>query len=233
MFLFTGSRIVKGEFIEFKKTFPKCEKTKIQRLHINNKSNVSVEGLYDKLLRFHVIANSDTDRDQQIKLKVRDAILLAYHTELLKCETKQECVQFLQHHIQSINELADRILGQNHAAYRSTTLLGDFSFPVKAYGNYILPPGRYHALRVVLGKGMGHNWWCIMFPPLCFVNITTSSVLDKDNQKLLKVLDCGKSQDTKAIHQQNDPLKMSNKTNDKYVFKLKIPEMIGKWFKNK
>lgn len=165
---------------------------------INNKTSIeasedyskaiNTEEISNKLVRFHVIANSDSIEDQNVKLKVRDAILNRLREPLEKCDTRAQSLLLLQKEKKDIENISDQILLGNGKHYIAKAMIGDFKFPIKSYGNVTLPPGKYRALRVVLGKGGGKNWWCVMFPPLCFIDISkgvTSAQTDKSLKKAL------------------------------------------------
>lgn len=201
--------------------------------NITDLSNTYVEGLSENILRFHVIANSDSSDDQRVKLKVRDAILTNYKNSMLKCKNKNEAIKFLNVSKASIEKTADQILFQNNKNYKAVSMIGDFPFPSKAYGDIVLPPGKYTALRVVLGQGKGRNWWCVMFPPLCFIDITTSNATEHCDKTLLKTIDKKTLQKIK-INNGNSISgghQFISDNNGKYVFKFKIVELIKSMFK--
>jgi len=119
------------------------------------------------VLRLHVIANSDSDADQALKLKVRDAIL-SKGSELFDGSiTADNAEQKLSSKIGSLEDEANRVISENGFDYRAKVKIGEEYFPVREYENFTLPSGRYMSLTVTLGQGGGHNWWCVMFPPLC------------------------------------------------------------------
>ena len=142
-----------------------------------------------KVVRFHVIANSDSDEDQAIKLKIRDAILEDLGVKLEQLQTKEESILFLKDRLAQIENIANTILRKSGKFYSSKAYLQEFDFPIKSYGEITLPQGKYTALRVVLGNGEGKNWWCVMFPPLCFIDITRGLASEESNMELGKVLD--------------------------------------------
>jgi stage II sporulation protein R len=168
-----------------------------------------------KVIRFHVIANSDSDEDQAIKLKIRDAILMNMGTRLEQLQTKEESTKFLKGKLIEIENIADEILAKDRKTYRSKAYLQEFEFPIKSYGEITLPQGKYTALRVVLGNGDGKNWWCVMFPPLCFIDITRGLASEESNMELGKVLDkkeLGKITSKKT----KENLKMAKETSSNY-----------------
>ena len=125
-----------------------------------------------QFIRFHVIANSDSREDQALKLKVRDRLLAEFGMELGQSHSLEESRHMILQTIHEIQEIAQQEADKYLPNYNVQAMLGNFDFPTKAYGNMVLPAGNYEALRVVIGKGQGANWWCVMFPPLCFVDIT-------------------------------------------------------------
>ncbi|MBO8126006.1 MAG: stage II sporulation protein R [Firmicutes bacterium] len=126
----------------------------------------------DNLIRLHVVANSDSSTDQQLKLGVRDAILEASGALLDDTHDFETAWQILQSNLDVLKKAAaQRILaaGEN---YPVQVELGKYPFPPKAYGNFVLAGGVYPTLKVTIGEGSGHNWWCVLFPPLCFLNMS-------------------------------------------------------------
>ena len=123
--------------------------------------------------RLHVIANSDSDEDQQVKLKVRDAVLELTKDGILKCDNAQEAQEYIADNIEIIIATADDTLEKNGFDYTAAATVGISHFPDKEYKGVRYPEGDYEALRVVLGDGKGQNWWCVMFPPLCISELET------------------------------------------------------------
>ena len=128
-------------------------------------------------LRLHVIANSDSEFDQQIKLKVRDAVLAASKDGVLKSENASQAQEYIVEDLQTILSAANEELKRNGADYTASAEVGLFSFPDKTYGDITYPAGDYSALKISLGDSKGKNWWCVMFPPLCLSEI---GALDED-----------------------------------------------------
>ncbi len=139
---------------------------------------------YDNLIRFHVIANSDTDFDQALKRDVRDKILQALKEPLSQAGSLEEARALVRGNLKKIETVAQREVVRQGYSYPVKAMLGNFQFPVKSYGYITLPAGNYEALRVVIGEGQGENWWCILFPPLCFVDISNSLTADLQQQVL-------------------------------------------------
>ena len=141
-----------------------------------------------EVIRFHVLANSDSVVDQQLKLTVRDHLLDLYRDELVLCGSVSETKTFLAAHIGEIRACAKRIIAENGFDYPVSVTIETAFFPTKAYGDVVLPPGQYEALRVVIGDGMGGNWWCVMFPPLCYVDVTSGHMDENGKRRLQGVL---------------------------------------------
>jgi len=144
-----------------------------------------------QLIRFHVIANSDSLEDQTLKLHVRDVIVKEMKDRFTGAGDRQEAEIIVKQSLQEIQELAARQIKREGKDYPVAVMVGDYDFPIKTYGNLTLPAGNYHAVRVVIGEGKGKNWWCVLFPPLCFVDSVESlgqnekargmKVFEKDN----------------------------------------------------
>ncbi len=124
--------------------------------------------LSSNMVRLHVIANSDSKEDQALKLKVRDAILSHCRSNFTKKDDVKD-------ELEGYKEIAQRIIAENGYDYSVEVEYGNFKFPTKEYNNLRLPAGNYDAVRIKIGKAKGKNWWCVMFPPLCFVDGTTDT----------------------------------------------------------
>lgn len=150
------------------------------------------------LIRLHIMANSDSPEDQALKMMIRDTVLREVERLLLEATTKCEVWQILSESIGRIEDAARDEVGRLGKCYEVTVEFGTFSFPQCSYGNLQVPAGDYDAIRVVLGRGTGQNWWCVLFPPLCFIEVADGGRirgLDSDTspgERLLK-LDLGLS----------------------------------------
>lgn len=123
-----------------------------------------------EVLRLHVIANSDSERDQRIKLAVRDAVV-EYEREKNGGQTNAgDAEKNVMEGGGELLETVRRVLRENGADYDAQIMLGSFPFPEREYSGKVYPAGEYRALRIVLGSGGGRNWWCILFPPLCLID---------------------------------------------------------------
>lgn len=124
-----------------------------------------------RVIRFRVIANSDNPFDQAIKLEVRDAVLRVLEPQLEQAHSVLQAKNILSQDKNQLQVVANQVLSRAHAPYHAQVTLGTTVFPTKAYGSWILPAGHYTALLVRLGKAKGHNWWCVLYPSLCFVDM--------------------------------------------------------------
>lgn len=133
-----------------------------------------------QLIRFHVIANSNSYQDQTLKLHVRDVIVNEMKKRFSKANNRAEAEAIVKQSMPAMQRLAEEQIHREGKNYQVAVMLGDFDFPTKTYGNLTLPAGNYRAVRVVIGEGKGRNWWCVLFPPLCFVDSVKS--LEKDER---------------------------------------------------
>lgn len=164
---------------------------------LKEKSQVeSQEDIAEDLIRFHVIANSDSDKDQAIKLKVRDAVLENIVPYLQKSQSLDETRGIIRDKTPEMINVAEEVLRENGVGYGAQASLGQHVFPTKYYGDFSLPAGEYEAFRIVLGNGSGANWWCVMFPPLCFVHIDEEQPEEKDSEKVKEQEDIEKAQNS-------------------------------------
>ena len=177
-------------------------------------SSVSSD-LSNNLLRLHIVANSDSDDDQSLKLKVRDCLIEYLNSIVSPSNTKDEVVEILKEHINDMRNIALKAIYENGFDYDVTISLDHIDFPTKTYSDVSLPAGLYDAIDVHIGNSNGHNWWCVMFPPLCLVNDGTMEMSEDSENNLKENLD---SEDYNLIMQ-------NNKT---YEFKFKIVEIINK-----
>jgi len=178
---------------------------------ISEQKNIS-----NKIIRFHVLANSDSIEDQSLKLKVKDEIIKYMMPKLDKSNSIDESRKILKENDKEIKKIAENIINKNGYKYSVNTYLGQEQFPIKTYGNITLPQGQYEAYKIIIGNGQGQNWWCVMFPPLCFVDVTKGEVSTKETeQKMKKVL-------------KEEELRSINNSKNSYEIKFKVVEEINK-----
>ena len=140
--------------------------------------------LSKSVFRLHVIANSDSDEDQSLKLQVRDKLLDYMNSITANVRSKNDAIKIAQDHQKDFQIIAEQTILDKGYSYPVTVEIGNYEFPTKQYGDITLPSGYYDALRVKIGKASGHNWWCVMFPPLCFVDVTSGIVPDSSKEQL-------------------------------------------------
>ena len=139
----------------------------------------------DILIRFHVIANSDSDEDQKLKLKVRDVVINYLYPYMKDVKNLDESRKIIKEKNDEVIKLVNKVIKQNGYNYSVESRLSRENFPEKEYGNIIFPQGNYEAYRIIIGDGEGHNWWCVMFPPLCFADETKENVKSEQNTEKL------------------------------------------------
>lgn len=140
--------------------------------------------LQESIFRLHVIANSDSIEDQNLKLKVRDNIIKYMNSLCSNTKSKSEAIQIAKEHSEEFYDIAKRTVEENGYTYDVKLNFGNYNFPTKKYGDIIFPSGNYDALKIELGNANGQNWWCVMFPPLCFVDISSGIVPDESKDTL-------------------------------------------------
>ena len=145
-----------------------------------------VEDISEKLIRFHVLANSDSDVDQDLKLRVKDEVLKYISPILNESQSLEESREILKREDKNIIKIAEDYIKSQGFNYTVETTLTRENFPVKEYGNIVLPQGEYEAYRILIGEGKGQNWWCVMFPPLCFIDVTKGQVAYDETEKKMK-----------------------------------------------
>ena len=142
----------------------------------------------DSVFRLHIIANSDSDEDQNLKYIVRDKVIEYMSSISQNASSKEEVIEIAKANLDKIQAIAAQTIRDNGYTYSVNVEVGNFSFPSKRYGDITLPPGYYDALRIKIGKAKGQNWWCVMFPPLCFVDVTSGVVPDESKEIMEKNL---------------------------------------------
>lgn len=143
------------------------------------------KNISDSVFRLHVIANSDSDEDQALKLNVRDKLLEYMNSLCANTSSKEDAMRIANEHIDDFSKIAKDVISENGYDYDVEISVGECDFPTKNYGDVSLPAGIYDALRVNIGSANGHNWWCVMFPPLCFVDVS-SGIVPEESKELLE-----------------------------------------------
>lgn len=133
-------------------------------------NTIEIAEEYDKtqLIRFHVLADNNSKASQENKLAVKDAVVEFMQEELKDSQNVEESRRIIQEDMPQMQKIAEEVLAERNCADKVQICYGNYYFPVKYYGAFALPAGEYEAVRIILGEGKGENWWCVMFPPMCF-----------------------------------------------------------------
>lgn len=140
--------------------------------------------LSDSVLRLHILANSDAKEDQELKYKVRDNIINYMNSITKNINSKEEALKIAKENESNFISIAKQTIKDNGFNYDVNINFGNFYFPTKTYGDISLPAGEYDAIRIEIGESQGQNWWCVMFPPLCFVDVSSGIVPDDSKEQL-------------------------------------------------
>ena len=198
---------------------------------MNRIAKPSMEDISEKLIRFHVIANSDSEGDQAVKLKVRDEVLRYISPRLKEAKSIDESREIIKNEDENLIKIAKKTLIENGYDYKLESTLSKEYFPVKTYGNITLPQGKYEAYRIIIGEGQGHNWWCVMFPPLCFVDVSKGQISYNETEKEMKEVLTEKEynmvDNTKKNVDKNSKI-VDNSEDNNIVIKSKAAETIKK-----
>lgn len=151
---------------------------------ISYAQNISTD-IANSVFRLHVIANSDSEEDQNLKYKVRDELLEYMNSICGDCKSKEEAMTIVEENKNTFEQIALNTIKEEGYSYSVKINIGNFEFPTKNYGDISLPAGYYDALRVEIGEAKGKNWWCVMFPPLCFVDVS-SGIVPEESKELME-----------------------------------------------
>lgn len=146
-------------------------------------------GLYGSVIRLHVLANSDSEEDQLMKLSVRDEVLDTVSDLLRDAETKTEAEEILNRNIEKIQQAAEAVLDGSGSKYTVSVTLTEEAYPTRTYANISLPAGEYTSLRILIGEADGQNWWCVLFPKLCVsaqTEVGGIAIIDETEEELIK-----------------------------------------------
>ena len=168
--------------------------------------------LENQLFRLHILANSDSSEDQQIKLHVRNKIISYLNTFSFK--NKQELINYLTDNKSQIQKIVQTAIEEKGYSYDVSIEIGNAFYPQKRYKNVILPSGHYDGLRIKIGKAEGHNWWCVLFPPMCLIDQSTCE-LPKESELILQ---------NTLSEETNSVITSSTST---YKFKFKIIDFLN------
>lgn len=151
-------------------------------LNLETKSTVSV--LSHSAIRFHILANSDSVSDQALKMRVKESVVNYIYEKTGDFKTVDEAKNFILNNDKTIKSMVTKAIADNGYDYTVSSTFGFSDFPVKTYGDVIFPKGTYTSYTIKIGNGKGHNWWCVLYPPLCFVDVSTGVLPDNSKEKL-------------------------------------------------
>jgi len=185
---------------------------------ISYASSVSND-LSDNFFRLHIIANSNSKEDQELKLKIRDAVILYMNNLDYNNLSKEHAINITEENLNNLKRIVEETIKDNGFNYSCNLEIGNYYFPTKYYGNISLPSGYYDALKINIGDAKGKNWWCSLYPPLCFTDVS-SGVIDEESQEVLK------------NSLTDDEYILISKGNENIKLKFKIVELISKYTRN-
>ena len=174
--------------------------------------------IYDTVVRLHVVANSDTDTDQGLKLKVRDAVIGVVTPAVEGCGSQSEAIAAIGGIMDEIDEAARRVIADEGYGYEVKVTVGEEYYPTKTYESCAFPEGTYVSLRVLIGDAEGQNWWCCLFPPLC---LSAAGAEEKSGNEDAFISVGLTGEQYKVITETDSP---------KYRARFKILETIQRWF---
>lgn len=203
-----------------------------------NKTRVlNYDEVKDSLIRFHVIANSDSEEDQNLKIQVKNRVIDYLYPYLNESKSIEQSRQIIKDNMNEVKKIAEDVIKRNNYNYDVKLELSRENFPDKSYGNITLPQGNYEAFRIIIGSGEGKNWWCVMFPPLCFVDESKAEVeYDKVENRIKSNDDDSNNKKDNASPAKSQEVandgEESNKQNNKnnIQIKFKIVETIKNLF---
>ena len=176
------------------------------------------EKLYDNVIRLHIIANSNSEEDQALKIKIRDRILLDYSDQLKSIQSIDAATETVTALLEDINNTVKEVIKSEGYTYDAETVIGTEYYPTRDYGELQFPSGNYTSLRIIVGAGEGKNWWCVLFPPLC-VSTAYGDTITAD--------------DSVPVGLTPEQYRIITKSDDvKYVVKFKVLEILEDLFGN-
>ena len=154
---------------------------------VSAKMETAQKHMAEEVLRFHVLANSDSKEDQELKMIVKDEVV-SWLEAKMDCNSLEETKNFIRSHLTGIEEVAEETVRREGYSYPVQAALEWTDFPEKSYGDVTFPAGSYEALRIQIGEAKGHNWWCVLYPNLCFIDSVRAVVPEKGKKQLKHVL---------------------------------------------
>ncbi|ONK25079.1 stage II sporulation protein R [Bacillus sp. VT-16-64] len=142
-----------------------------------------IQVIPQEAIRLRILANSDGHQDQEVKRSIRDAVNQEITTWVEHLTSIEEARRLIQSRLPEIEQIANRELEKSSIDYDAEVEFGNIQFPTKLYGNYLYPAGNYEAILITLGEGKGANWWCVLFPPLCFLDFSTGAAVNTNTDE--------------------------------------------------
>lgn len=161
----------------------------ITGLIVNAKKSEMQGELAEQVFRFHVLANSDSEEDQALKMKVKEAIIAHMKQELPESNSVETTKKWARENLVQIEQVAAEIIAEEGYDYSVKAEVTTCDFPDKTYGDITFPAGEYEALRIEIGQAEGQNWWCVLYPNLCFIDSVHAVVPQKGKNELKEVLE--------------------------------------------
>ena len=156
---------------------------------VQAKMEQTQQHLAEEVFRFHVLANSDSEEDQALKMKVKERVIAYMKEQLPEAESAEDTKAWARANLDSLEKVSKEVIRQNGYSYDARAEVAYCDFPDKTYGDVTFPAGEYEALRIEIGKGNGRNWWCVLYPNLCFVDSVHAVVPEKGKDALRQVLE--------------------------------------------
>lgn len=181
-------------------------------INITSYSKDIKQGLAENFFRLHIIANSNSSIDQELKLKVRDSVLEYINEEIPNNLSKDEVILEVRNKLPDIKLIAESVIKSYNLNYNINLEINNFYFPTKHYYNLSLPAGYYDALKISIGNAQGENWWCSLFPPLCFIDMSSGKITEDSKNNLKSSLS-------------NEEFEIINKSNPSIKLKFKLLEL--------
>ncbi len=164
--------------------------------------NLISNDLRNNVFRLHVIANSNSEEDQNLKYVVRDNLIKYMNSICDNISSKEEAIKIVSSHLTDFTNIANKTIKESGFSYNANVEIGNFNFPTKTYADISFPSGYYDALKVKIGKAEGQNWWCVLYPALCFVDVTSGFVPKESKEELENNLT---SEEYQLISEKNNP----------------------------
>jgi len=185
-------------------------------------------------IRLRILANSDSEEDQALKRKVRDAVNKEITKWVSELTSKEEAKQLLQSKIPEIQKIAEKVVEEENNNQTVKVKFGKVDFPTKLYGEFLYPAGTYEAILITLGKGEGANWWCVLFPPLCFLDFSNGVAVGKGVEEEKKEKKADKQENAVKAAKKEEKTKEETKKKTKedplYVAETKEDDVEVKFF---